>query len=77
MRFASMNVRQPRQVMGRQRAERGDIPDFQASVNVQGISPPMNNMRDINAANMAFTAMPEMKVSPFNLPEFNEAQFRA
>jgi len=76
MRFAAMNIRQPRQVMSKQRAERGDIPGFQAPVSVQGISPVMNNMRDINASNMAFTAMPEMAITPFNLPEFNEAQFK-
>ena len=77
MRFAAQRFRSPRQGMPNQRAESGYVADFTAPVSVQGISPLMTNMRNINAASMAFTAMPEMGMSPFNLPDFNESQFRA
>jgi hypothetical protein len=62
--------------MPKQRADSGYVSDFTAPASVQGISPVMTNMRDINAQSMAFTAMPEMSVQPFNMPEWNEAQFR-
>ncbi len=77
MRFAGQRFRSPRQGMPNQRAESGYVADFTAPVSVQGTSPVMTNMRNVNAASMAFTAMPEMGMSPFNLPDFNEAQFRA
>ena len=60
-----------------QRAESGYVDDFTAPVSVQGISSAMTNMRNINAASMAFTAMPEVGEQPFNLPEFNEPAFQA
>jgi hypothetical protein len=77
MRFAGFRIRNPKQQMPNQRAESGYVPDFTAPVSVQGTSPVMLNMRDVNAASMAFTAMPEMGKSPFVMPEWNEAQFRA
>jgi hypothetical protein len=63
--------------MPNQRAESGYVPDFTAPVSVQGTSPVMLNMRDVNAAGMAFTAMPEFNNAPAVMPEWNEAQFRA
>ena len=77
MRFAGQRRWSQRQGMPNQRAESGYQADFTAPVSVQGTSPVMTKMRDVNAASMAFTAMPEMGMSPFNLPDFNEAQFRA
>ena len=77
MRFAGQRFRSPRQGMPKQRADSGYVSDFTAPANVQGTSPVMTNMRNINAQSMAFTAMPEMGAQPFNMPEFNEAQFRA
>ena len=77
MRFAGQRFRSPRQGMPNQRAESGYVADFTAPVSVQGTSPVMTNMRNVNAASMAFTATPEMGMSPFNLPDFNEPQFRA
>jgi len=77
MRFAGQRFRLPKQGMPNQRAESGYQPDFKAPVSVQGISAPMLNMRAPNAANMAFTAMPEFNKSPVVMPEWNEAQFRA
>ena len=77
MRFAGQRFRSQRHGMPNQKAESGYVPDFTAPVSIQGTSPVMTNMRNVNAASMAFTAMPEMGMSPFNLPDFNEAQFRA
>ena len=77
MRFAGQRRWSQRQSMPKQRADSGYVSDFTSPASVQGISPVMTNMRDINAQSMAFTAMPEMSVQPFNIPDFNEAQFRA
>ena len=77
MRFAAQRFRSPRQGMPNQRADSGYVSDFTAPVSVQGTSPVMTNMREPNAASMAFTAMPEMGKSPFVMPEWNETQFRA
>jgi len=77
MRFAGQRFRSPRQGMPNQRAESGYVPDFTAPASVQGTSPVMLNMRDVNAAGMAFTSMPEFNNAPAVMPEWNEAQFRA
>ena len=77
MRFAGFRLRNPKQGMPNQRAESGYVPDFTAPVSVQGTSPVMLNMREPNAASMAFTAMPEFNKAPVVMPEWNEAQFRA
>ena len=77
MRFAGQRFRLPKHSMPHQHAESGYVDDFTAPVSVQGVSPVMTNMRNVNAASMAFTAMPEVGMSPFNLPEFNEPAFQA
>jgi hypothetical protein len=76
MRFAGQNFRAQRQTMPRQRAESGSVPTFAAPASVSGLERAMINMPEKNASTFAFTAMPEMSITPFNLPEFNEQQFK-
>ena len=77
MRFAGQRFRSPRHGMPNQRAESGYVADFNAASTVSGLEPAMTAMPEKNVQSMAFTAMPEMGKSPFNLPEFNESAFQA
>ena len=77
MRYAGQRFRLPGVRMPNQRADSGSISDYSAPVNVQGISSPRTNMPEANPTGKAFTAMPEIGMSPYNLPEFNEPEFQA
>ena len=77
MRFAGQRFRSPRQSMPNQRAESGYVADFNARPTVAGLESAMTAMPEKNVQSMAFTAMPEVGMSPFNLPEFNEPAFQA
>ena len=77
MRFAGQRFRSQRQGMPKFRAQRGQAESGRAPyANPTGTSA-MTNMREINANQMAFTAMPEFAADSGSIGDFNEPEFRA
>ena len=77
MRFAGQRFRNPRQGMPKFRAERGQAESGRSPYpNPTGVSA-MTNMREVNANQMAFTAMPEFRADSGSIGDFVEQDFRA
>ena len=76
MRFAGQRFRSPRQGMPKFKAERGDSESGRAAYANPTGTGAMTNMREINAQQMALTAMPDMSNPQFNIGNFNEAQYK-
>ena len=78
MRFAGQRFRSPRQGMPKFKAQRGQAESGRSPyVNPTGISA-MTQMREVNANQMAFTAMPDMSIPDFRASYKSEQpEFRA
>ena len=77
MRFAGQRFRSPRQGMPKFRAQRGQAESGRSPyANPTGTSA-MTNMREVNANQMAFTAMPEFSADSGSIGDFTEPEFRA
>ena len=65
MRFAGQRFRSPRQGMPKFKAERGQAESGRAAYANPTGTGAMTNMKEINAQQMAFTAMPDMSNPQF------------
>ena len=77
MRFAGQRFRAKPGSIGKFKAERGQAQTGRSPYANPTGTRAMTNMREINANQMAFTAMPEFAADSGSIGDFNEPEFKA